>query len=399
MADNNKKLYEAIRDVITQQGKYIIKDVRLVNILSDTFAFSDMPAAKPILRDILRSGYGAALFDLGDSGIGWQLKMQVFANNLANKHGYRRDIVDYIFNCLAYGMGWIDTVADFSESAQQAQQPTSNDYISSGGKITDLNTELKKAKDKYLRVLEEGIVIPDKGCGYYPALVVNQLDFLSERIKMLSDALHTEDTQWCIDKKQEVLNRYYKDVSGLKKKSIAKIAIPAAAVLIGIGFGTAYLSASGEREQFQQSISQGDKLYEAGSYLPAISSYKDAYTKYDAFNESSYKADAFSKITEATDKLIGEAESNPEKLLEAKKALISEQTMELSENDMTIVNEKLTKINNKITVTVNNGKNSLVLNISGNGGKLDTEGKSLLQQLLKLSPDDYWLNFLKKKEL
>lgn len=32
-------------------------------------------------------------------------------------------------------------------------------------------------------------------------------------------------------------------------------------------------------------------------------------------------------------------------------------------------------------------------------GKLNAEGKSLLKQLLKLSPDDYWLNFMKKKEL
>lgn len=58
MANNNKKLHEAIRDIITQQGKSVIKDVRLVNILSDTMSFDDLPAAKAILRDILRSGYG-----------------------------------------------------------------------------------------------------------------------------------------------------------------------------------------------------------------------------------------------------------------------------------------------------------------------------------------------------
>lgn len=73
--------------------------------------------------------------------------------------------------------------------------------------------------------------------------------------------------------------------------------------------------------------------------------------------------------------------------------------MELSDADKSSVNQKLNQIDAKINTTVENGKNSLVLNISSNGGKLNAEGKSLLKQLLKLSPDDYWLNFMKKKEL
>lgn len=397
MANNKKKLHEAIRDIITQQGKYIIKDVRLVNILSDTVSFDDLPAAKAILRDILRSGYGAKLFELGDSGNGWKLKTKSYTTELVNAHGYRTDIVEYLFNCLAYGMGWIDSVEDYT--ADVSAQGAAQEETVHKENLLDLNDELKKAKEQYLRVLEEGIEIPSKGSGYYPAMVVNQLDFLQEKIKMLSDALHTDNTQWCKDKKQEMLNRYYKDTSGLKKKAMAKIAIPTVAVLIGGGFGTSYIAAGPDREQFNKAINEGDKLYAQSNYLMAITSYKDAYTNYDAFNEGSYKTAAFSKISDATDKLLAESESNPEKLVEAQVALKTEQTMDLSESDKASVEQKLNQVTTKINSTVDNGKNSLLLNISSNGGKLNAEGKTLLKQLLKLQPDDYWLNFMKKKEL
>lgn len=396
MANNNKKLHEAIRDIITQQGKSVIKDVRLVNILSDTVSFDDLPAAKAILRDILRSGYGGKLFELGDNGNGWRLKVKSFTTELANDHGYRTDIVEYLFNCIAYGMGWIDRVDDY---APNASEETIHADFKAPKETLDLNAELKKAKEQYLHALEEGIEIPTKGSGYYPAMVVNQLDFLEEKIKMLSDALHTNNTQWCVDKRQEMLNRYHKDTAGLKRRAIAKIAVPAVALLIGGGFGTAYLCADPERKQFKQSINEGDKFYAQSNYLMAINSYKDAYTNYDAFNENSYKSEAFNKISDATDKLVGEAENNPDKLAEARVALKTEQTMELSDADKSSVNQKLNQIDTKINTTVENGKNSLVLNIASNGGKLNAEGKSLLKQLLKLSPDDYWLNFMKKKEL
>ena len=361
MANNNKKLHEAIRDIITQQGKSVIKDVRLVNILSDTMSFDDLPAAKAILRDILRSGYGEKLFELGDSGDGWRLKVKSFTTELANDHGYRTDIVEYLFNCIAYGMGWIDRVDDY---ALKASEETIHADFKAPKETLDLNAELKKAKDQYLHALEEGIEIPTKGSGYYPAMVVNRLDFLQEKIKMLSDALHTDNTQWCIDKRQEMLNRYHKDTTGLKRLAIAKIAVPAVALLIGGGFGTAYLSAGPDRKLFKQSINEGDKFYAQSNYLMAINSYKDAYTNYDAFNESSYKSDAFNKISDATDKLVGEAENNPDKLAEARVALKTEQTMELSDADKSSVNQKLNQIDAKINTTVENGKNSLVLNIS-----------------------------------
>ena len=411
----NKNLQEAIREIVKQQGKNVMKDVRLVNILSDTFSFEDLPAAKPILKDILRSGYGSKLLELGDNGDGWKLKVQSFTAELVQTHGYQQNIVIYLFDCLAYGLGWINTISqlpqelsnvnssEYDKNGVHTNKESSEPYFirqhQFGKKEIDYNSELQKAKEQYVKALEEGIVVPEKTSGYFPALTINQLDFLQEKIKMLSDVLHEDNTQWCLDKKQEVLDKYHKNTSGLKSKAIAKIAVPAIAVLLGAGYGSAYLASSSDRTQYQENISKGDKYFQAGSYLPAIACYKDAYTNYDAFNEGSYKSKAYQKITDATNKLIAEIDNNPEKLLDAQKALTSEQTLDLDDTEKALVNDKLGKVNAKITSTLDNGKNSLVLNISSNGGKLNNEGKKMLKQLLKLAPNDYWLNFIKNKEL
>lgn len=47
---------------------------------------------------------------------------------------------------------------------------------------------------------------------------------------------------------------------------------------------------------------------------------------------------------------------------------------------------------------VDEGKDRLIVNIKKNKGKLDAEGKNLLQELLAVSPDDYWLNIIKNKQ-
>ena len=159
---NNKKIHEAIRDIVKQQGKDVMKDVRLVNILSDTVSFDDLPAAKPILRDILRSGYGARMLELGDNGEGWKLKAQAFSSELAQAHGYRLDIISYLFDCLAYGLGWVNSVKEISTSAGPAETSKSSASYNDRTESLDYKTELQKTKEQYLRTLEEGIVIPEK---------------------------------------------------------------------------------------------------------------------------------------------------------------------------------------------------------------------------------------------
>ena len=55
------------------------------------------------------------------------------------------------------------------------------------------------------------------------------------------------------------------------------------------------------------------------------------------------------------------------------------------------------EIEKLITEKVDNGHQPLITNISTNKGELDENGKNNLAELLELSPNDYWLNFIKHK--
>ena len=52
----------------------------------------------------------------------------------------------------------------------------------------------------------------------------------------------------------------------------------------------------------------------------------------------------------------------------------------------------------KLASAITNVTNALLTNISSNGGKLDSEGKKMLDEALLVSPNNYWLNFIKNKE-
>ncbi len=134
-------------------------------------------------------------------------------------------------------------------------------------------------------------------------------------------------------------------------------------------------------------------------YDQAFAAYLEAYTNYDAFNRSSYKENAFQKMEKVTDKLIEKGKSDNSYLLQAKEALNSLIQLDIPSSVRASLQEKLDGVEQDIINRVNNGRNTLILNVSANKGKLNEAGKKLLDELMKLSPDDYWLNFIKNKEL
>lgn len=103
-------------------------------------------------------------------------------------------------------------------------------------------------------------------------------------------------------------------------------------------------------------------------------------------------------MEEVTDKLIENGKTDNPSLLQAKNALQSQLQLEMPSSERTRLQEKLNGVEAEIVSKVDNGRNALVLNVSANDGKLNEDGKKLLDELLELSPDDYWLTFIKNKE-
>jgi hypothetical protein len=134
-----------------------------------------------------------------------------------------------------------------------------------------------------------------------------------------------------------------------------------------------------------------------GEYEHAVDKYKEAYQGYNALNSGSYKEDALESMEALNQKLIEEGKTNNKSLYEASNVIKSELQLNLDKQDKEKLQKELEEVETLVEEKVTNGKQQLIINVSANSGKLDVSGKTLLDELLMLSPDDYWLNFIKKR--
>lgn len=111
------ELHKAIRNIVETDGKEIVKDVRLVNILSDFRAFDTIPASKYILRAVIADGYAQKLLAIGD----WNTQSENLCNQFVASTGFQGDFANMVFLSLAYGLGFINQIQTMTNPAQQPQ--------------------------------------------------------------------------------------------------------------------------------------------------------------------------------------------------------------------------------------------------------------------------------------
>lgn len=135
-----KSLHIAMRDAIEQFGFEVLTESRLVNILLDYGAYSDVPASKTIIQAIVSGGYSQKILDLGKQkrsffssifnsdetinkpdGDEWRNKLESYAAMISKRNGFQRSLVDYVVECLVYGLDWIDYVPKLPQSQAASQ--------------------------------------------------------------------------------------------------------------------------------------------------------------------------------------------------------------------------------------------------------------------------------------
>ncbi len=168
-------------------------------------------------------------------------------------------------------------------------------------------------------------------------------------------------------------------------------------IMIGGIVGYNYWRFSEARVLFSNRMLSGDSFMNNGDYVKAVDSYKEAFNGYNDINSGSYKKNAVEKIDDVVDKLIREGESDNKSLLKAYQVIESELQLDLDANVKDRLTTKKNELENTIKERTDNGRNNLIMNISSNNGKLDELGKKHLMELLELTPNDYWLNFIKNK--
>ncbi|MEE3415049.1 MAG: hypothetical protein VZR53_06730 [Prevotella sp.] len=262
---------------------------------------------------------------------------------------------------------------------------------------------VEKLKKQYLHVLQEGITIPSnfyfKRSGYYNKKTTALLDQHASTIKQLCDAANIKEDGFCEREKENLLAQHEVDSKTMRNQIIWKLVVPVIIASFITFYGLNYASSTGEIAEFDKNMSTASSLLGNGDITGAMNSYMIARDSYDgSYRPTSYRGEAGEKIEETFKILTQKCNDLIEQrdLIGAKKLVESIPPKLIEEN--ADIASGIATINQDIVNTASHGVEELITNIASNGGKLDESGKTYLDQLLQLTPNNYWLNFVKNKE-
>lgn len=354
------------------------------------FAEEKEKAINPLIKD-LEDSYTDEINDVIS-----QYKNALFANNEIPSV-YGQDKLKFIedrINAVYEKAGIAHPTNSFVKSSLASLE------VQKKNAIVQLIDKLKK---QYLNVLQEGITIPSnfylKRSGYFDRKTSALIDQRIAKITELYNAAGLSYDGFCEAERESILAKHAIDKSVLQKQFWAKIVAPGIVTLFLAFMGGNYAVSADEIGKFDEGMAKANTLFKNGDYTGAITSYMLTRDSYDgSFMPTKYEGEANDKIKEIIPVIKSKCQDliNGKKLIEAKNLVDGIPAKLLQEDNA--ISATVTEINENINSAVNNGVNDIISAISRNGGKLGEEDKQYLEQLLQLSPDDYWLNFVKNKE-
>ena len=391
--------YKAIKDIGTS---CLVRS--LPNVVADYSGYDDIPATKQILKEFVSMGYGTKVFELYTNKLPWQKKMQSFASEIANKTGFKEDLVNYVCECIEFGLGWIKDEPSYSQSGQPNDKKDYTEDLTG----VDLDKQLVLMQKEYIAMLNSLIVVAEgkryKKSGYYPAKAISELWVVEHKIYILSTALGKDNSSWCKTEKDKVLAQYQKTKSSQFGAVALKVVLPFFIACVGLVEGIMYIASIKELKEYNSYMSLGEAALAKGEYAEAIDAFTAAGLEYDGvFASDSKKKAATENLTKALTPLFNETVDNTRnltrdgKFADAREELKKMDQYAVSDAMRSSLNNEKTILEDAITKAVSDGKNTMLMVISTKGRKLDTQSRETLEELLKVVPDDYWLNFVLNK--
>ncbi len=102
------ELYNALKNIVSLQSADILKDARLVNILSDFKAYEEFAAAKFVIKSLISEGLMAKFILEGQSQNDIETTIATNKQNLVENYGFKEGLSEYVLRSIAYAMGWTD---------------------------------------------------------------------------------------------------------------------------------------------------------------------------------------------------------------------------------------------------------------------------------------------------
>lgn len=184
------KLHEAVKHIVVQFGRDIVKDVRLANILDDFNAYEEVPAAKTVLKAFLQGHFGDGLLIECD-----EPKRKSVVAAFSSKHGFQDELVRYVVDCLCFGIDKLKTVSPYdAESTPVRKAPTVYDF-------SNLQQLFATLKTEYTTLLNKSLVTPKRGdvftrSGYIPAKAEVELRLIANKLQIVGNAIGQDVKVW-----------------------------------------------------------------------------------------------------------------------------------------------------------------------------------------------------------
>lgn len=262
---------------------------------------------------------------------------------------------------------------------------------------------LDELRCQYKTLLASLIIVPKKfgikRSGHYDDNGEKKLSSVEDDIKLNYYNMGNTYDNWCEKEKNKYLAKYHIDNKSVALQLSAKIGIPAAIFIGASGTGISYMTSSSAIEQFEHTIALGEQQATAGEYGKAIQLFSDAKNNYTAsFRPSHYQGIAVEHIKEIVNNVTQSSVKMVEegRLIDANTLLSSLPQEVISKNKQ--LSEQYNSAKSALDKAINDGLDNLISDIASNHGKLSDTSKQKLNELLKINPNDYWLNFIKNKE-
>ena len=107
------KLHEALRRAVREAGVSVLKDRKLLFLLSDYRAFDEYPAMRQVMKAVADGGYGKELYRLSWGGSAEYLRYAAsLRKTLAAEKGFREEFADYAVNSVSFALGFVSAVQE-----------------------------------------------------------------------------------------------------------------------------------------------------------------------------------------------------------------------------------------------------------------------------------------------
>ena len=202
------KLQYALKQLISQFGEDIVREVRLANLLADLNAYSEYPAMKQIFKDSQKAGYGEKILEAYRKDPNNAVeKTSDYSKEFAKVSMYKEDLISYGFDSILFGLGCLSNVNEPLSKALNPYSKVDEDILD------NLLALLSSYQKQYLDLLDRLITLPKDilydSSGFYSTEALNKLYAVEAKIYALQQQLNGKDFDWCKNKKDAKLY-YYK---------------------------------------------------------------------------------------------------------------------------------------------------------------------------------------------